>query len=49
MQSPYGVVETSAEKIKSFIEKPLVDYYINASTGSVGSKVGNHRLGFAVR
>jgi len=30
MQSPYGVVETSEDKIKSFIEKPLLDYYINA-------------------
>ena len=32
MQSPYGVVETSGEKIKSFIEKPMLDYYINAGT-----------------
>ncbi len=30
MQSPYGVVETTDTKIKSFIEKPLLDYYINA-------------------
>jgi NDP-sugar pyrophosphorylase family protein len=30
MQSPYGVVETSEDRIKSFIEKPLLDYYINA-------------------
>ena len=30
MQSPYGVVETTEEKIKSFIEKPVLDYYINA-------------------
>jgi NDP-sugar pyrophosphorylase family protein len=32
MQSPYGIVETTDEKIKSFIEKPMLDYYINAGT-----------------
>jgi NDP-sugar pyrophosphorylase family protein len=32
MQSPYGVVETTEEKVKSFIEKPMLDYYINAGT-----------------
>ncbi len=30
MQSPYGVIETSADRITSFIEKPMLDYYINA-------------------
>lgn len=32
MQSPYGVVETREDRIKSFIEKPMLDYYINAGT-----------------
>lgn len=30
MQSPYGIVETSGDKIVNFREKPLLDYYINA-------------------
>ncbi|MDR3223096.1 MAG: NTP transferase domain-containing protein [Methanobrevibacter sp.] len=29
MQSPYGIVELSGDKIISFKEKPLLDYYIN--------------------
>ncbi|KZX12323.1 sugar phosphate nucleotidyltransferase [Methanobrevibacter curvatus] len=29
MQSPYGIVETSGERLISFKEKPLLDYYIN--------------------
>ena len=32
MQSPYGIVETSGGKISSFVEKPMLDYYINAGT-----------------
>jgi len=30
MQSPYGIVEISGDKITEFKEKPLLDYYINA-------------------
>jgi len=30
MQSPYGIVEISGDKITEFREKPLLDYYINA-------------------
>jgi NDP-sugar pyrophosphorylase family protein len=30
MRSPYGVVEIGEDSIKSFEEKPLLDYYINA-------------------
>lgn len=29
MQSPYGIVDLSGDKIVSFKEKPLLDYYIN--------------------
>ncbi|MDR0911032.1 MAG: cupin domain-containing protein [Methanobrevibacter sp.] len=29
MQSPYGIVETSGDRLVSFKEKPLLDYYIN--------------------
>ncbi|MDR3291894.1 MAG: cupin domain-containing protein [Methanobrevibacter sp.] len=29
MQSPYGVVEVSGDKLVSFKEKPILDYYIN--------------------
>ena len=29
MQSPYGIVDLSGDKIISFKEKPLLDYYIN--------------------
>lgn len=29
MQSPYGIVEVSGDKLVSFKEKPLLDYYIN--------------------
>ena len=29
MTSPYGIVELSGDKIASFKEKPLLDYYIN--------------------
>ena len=29
MQSPYGIVEISGDKINSFNEKPILDYYIN--------------------
>ena len=29
MQSPYGIVDLSGDKITSFREKPLLDYYIN--------------------
>ncbi len=29
MQSPYGIVELSGDKIISFKEKPILDYYIN--------------------
>ncbi|MCL2156511.1 MAG: sugar phosphate nucleotidyltransferase [Methanobrevibacter sp.] len=29
MQSPYGIVETSGDKLVSFKEKPFLDYYIN--------------------
>ncbi len=29
MQSPYGIVNLSGDKITSFKEKPLLDYYIN--------------------
>ncbi len=29
MQSPYGIVETNGDKLVSFKEKPLLDYYIN--------------------
>jgi len=32
MQSPYGIVETSEGKVSSFIEKPMLDAYINAGT-----------------
>jgi len=39
MQSPYGVVETSGEKIKSFIEKPMLDYFINAGTYYIKKEV----------
>ncbi|MDR1721490.1 MAG: nucleotidyltransferase family protein, partial [Methanobrevibacter sp.] len=28
MQSPYGIVETSGDRLTSFKEKPLLDYYI---------------------
>ncbi|MGL4670399.1 MAG: sugar phosphate nucleotidyltransferase [Methanobacteriaceae archaeon] len=30
MQSPYGIVEVSGDRLSSFKEKPLLDYYINA-------------------
>lgn len=30
MQSPYGIVEISGDKITNFREKPVLDYYINA-------------------
>ncbi|BAW32303.1 MAG TPA: sugar phosphate nucleotidyltransferase [Methanothermobacter sp.] len=30
MQSPYGIVEISGDKITEFREKPTLDYYINA-------------------
>jgi NDP-sugar pyrophosphorylase family protein len=30
MRSPYGVVEIGEDRIRSFREKPLLDYYINA-------------------
>lgn len=30
MRSPYGVVEIGEDRIKSFKEKPVLDYYINA-------------------
>lgn len=29
MRSPYGIVEIGEDRIKSFHEKPLLDYYIN--------------------
>jgi len=29
MQSPYGIVEITGDKLTSFKEKPLLDYYIN--------------------
>ena len=29
MQSPYGIVETDGDRLVSFKEKPLLDYYIN--------------------
>ena len=29
MQSPYGIVETSGDRLITFKEKPLLDYYIN--------------------
>ncbi|MDR0900671.1 MAG: NTP transferase domain-containing protein [Methanobrevibacter sp.] len=29
MQSPYGIVETSGDRLVSFKEKPILDYYIN--------------------
>lgn len=29
MQSPYGIVDLSGDRITSFKEKPLLDYYIN--------------------
>lgn len=29
MRSPYGIVDLSADRINSFKEKPLLDYYIN--------------------
>jgi len=29
MQSPYGIVETSGDRLVSFKEKPFLDYYIN--------------------
>ncbi len=29
MQSPYGIVETNGDRLVSFKEKPLLDYYIN--------------------
>jgi NDP-sugar pyrophosphorylase family protein len=30
MQSPYGIVEFSGDKVDNFREKPLLDHYINA-------------------
>ena len=29
MRSPYGIVELGDDKVKSFREKPIIDYYIN--------------------
>lgn len=30
MQSPYGIVEVSGDRLVAFKEKPILDYYINA-------------------
>ena len=30
MQSPYGIVELSGDRLVAFKEKPMLDYYINA-------------------
>lgn len=32
MRSPFGIVEFSANSVTSFVEKPLLDYYINSGT-----------------
>ena len=42
MQSPYGVVETGEGRIKSFIEKPLLDAHINAGTYYIKEEAFNY-------
>ncbi|MFP3318275.1 MAG: nucleotidyltransferase family protein [Thermoplasmata archaeon] len=32
MKSPYAVVETYGDRIKSFVEKPFLNHYVNAGT-----------------
>ncbi|MCD6369415.1 MAG: nucleotidyltransferase family protein [Thermoproteales archaeon] len=40
LPSPYGIVETEGDKVKSFKEKPLLeDYWINAGVYCFSSKV----------
>jgi len=38
MRSPYGVVEIDGDRIKSFKEKPLLDYYINGGIYYIGEE-----------
>ncbi len=39
MPSPYGVIELEGDRIKSFREKPLLNYYINAGVYYVKKEV----------
>ena len=47
MTSPYGIVELSGDKIISFKEKPLLDYYINGGIYFSKGKLdfGNYQTG----
>jgi NDP-sugar pyrophosphorylase family protein len=47
MISPYGIVELSGDKIVSFKEKPLLDYYINGGVYFSKGKLdfGNYKTG----
>lgn len=47
MTSPYGIVELSGDRIVSFKEKPLLDYYINGGVYFSKGKLdfGNYKTG----
>lgn len=47
MQSPYGIVETDGDRLVSFKEKPLLDYYINGGVYFSKGKLdfGNFKTG----
>ncbi len=39
MRSPYGIVELGDDKVKSFREKPIIDYYINGGIYCINRNV----------